>query len=91
MPKKERQTLALQNVVRMTGNPMFLRQNLATAEGDDFEVEVAANINGDSILLTYKRAGRDGWVTWVLPARSLVAAVLAHEVALEDSAAATQN
>lgn len=65
---------------RIEGHPMFLRMELATADGDGFKVEVATTTGGGLVVVTYTRDDDDGkWTSYVLTPKALVEAVIAME------------
>lgn len=78
---------------RLEGTPMHLRQQIAEAKGEDFTVEIASNLGpGLGVVVIYKRSDWKGhWVSYVLPARALVDAVLAHERVQEHEAEGEAN
>ena len=75
---KEQRQLTIE-AQRIEGHPLFLRQTLADAEGDGFKIEIAANMGGGSVVVTFSEEGKDTWVSYVLTPHALANAVLALE------------
>lgn len=59
---------------------LHMRTNLATADFEDGRrVDIDVNVAGGSILISMQDPEEDGWVTYVIPAREFVEAVIKEE------------
>ncbi len=75
---KEQRELTIE-AERIEGQPLFLRTPIAEAKGDGFRVEIAANVGGGAVLVTYNSDDSNTWVTYALTPTALVDAALALE------------
>ena len=78
--KKENETVQLTVEAIVHEDALFMRTELATAEGDGFKVEIASGLlgAGGTVLVTYSTdAEPKKWTTYALSPDALVDAVIA--------------
>lgn len=72
-------TLQVSIPVKVTRDRFSLRQTIATAKGDGFEVEVSSTFTGGAVEIQIRRPGVPGWLAFELDARVLIEMALEQE------------